>query len=115
MIGQLPSYLQIKNAPPLKRTIPLMVMYSTQHCLPIAWTKTEMCMNPAQENQYQKNQIEIANMSDKHQVIRIEGDHMVFFNKEKSEMVVDAVNTIISSYSKEVDQRNDHETILPGH
>lgn len=115
MIGQLPSYLQIRNAPPLKRTIPLMVMYATKHCLPIAWTKEEMCMNPAQENQYQKNQLEIANMSDKHQVIRIEGDHLVFFNKEKNEMVVDAVNTILSNYSREVDQRNDHETILPRH
>ena len=83
MIGQLPSYLQIRNAPPLKKTIPLIVMYSTKHCLPIAWTKEEMCMSPAQEIKYQKNQIEIANMSDKHQVIRIEGDHMVFFTKEK--------------------------------
>ncbi|MBS0351382.1 MAG: hypothetical protein JSR33_09390 [Proteobacteria bacterium] len=66
MIGQLPSYLQIKNAPPLKRTIPLMMMYSTKHCLAIAWTKVGMCMSHAQENQYQKNQIEIANMSDEH-------------------------------------------------
>jgi pimeloyl-ACP methyl ester carboxylesterase len=95
MIGQLPSYLQIRNAPPLKKTIPLIVIYSTKHCLPIAWTKAEMCMSPDQESQYQKNQIEIANMSDKHQVIRLEGDHMVFFTNEKSTIVVDTLNSLL--------------------
>lgn len=39
MIGQLPSYLQIQNAPPLEKAIPLVIMYSTEHCLPVAWTK----------------------------------------------------------------------------
>lgn len=95
MIGQLPSYLQIRNAPPLKKNIPLIVMYSTKHCFPIAWTKEEMCMSPAQEIKYQKNQIEIVNMSDKHEIIRLEGDHMVFFTKEKSKVVVDSVNSIL--------------------
>ncbi len=51
-------------------------------------------MSPDQESKYQKNQIEIANMSDKHQIIRLEGDHMVFFTRGKSKIVVDAVNSI---------------------
>lgn len=59
-------------------------------------TKEKMCMTSGQESQYQKNQIEIANMSNKHQVIRIEGDHMVFFTEEKSKIVVEAVSSILS-------------------
>ncbi len=95
MIGQLPSYLQIRNAPPLKKTIPLIVIYSTEHCLPIAWTKEKMCMTHAQEKNYQQGQLKIAAMSKRHQVIRVEGDHSVFFTKGKNKIVIDALNSML--------------------
>lgn len=95
MIGQLPSYLQIKNAPPLQKKIPWIVMYSTEHCLPITWIKKKMCMTPTQEENYQKGQLEIAEMSGKYQVIRINGDHFVFFTKEESKTVIKALNSLL--------------------
>lgn len=95
MMGQLPSYLQIRNAPPLKKNIPLIVLYSTEHCLPTVWTKKKMCMTPAQERNYQQGQLEIAEMSERHQIIRIKGDHSVFFKKGKNKIVIDALNSML--------------------
>ncbi len=96
MIGQLPSYIQIKNAPPLSRNIPLIVMYATKHCLPLAWTKKPMCMTLQQEENHKKGQIEMYNMSDVHKLIQVDGDHMSFFTKEKNPIVIDALNSIFT-------------------
>ena len=95
MIGQLPSYLQIQNAPPLQKNMPLIVMYSTEHCLPIAWTKEKMCMSPDQEKNYQENQLRMAKISKNYQIIRIEGDHSVFFTKNGSKRVIKALNSML--------------------
>jgi hypothetical protein len=95
MIGQLPSYLQSKTAPPLQRDIPLIVMYATKHCLPKVWTKKLMCMSPSQEENHKQNQLKIYNMSDIHEFIRVDGDHMSFFSKEKNQLVMKALNDIL--------------------
>ena len=96
MIGQLPSYLQMRDAPPLPKNMPLIVMYATKHCLPKAWTKNVlMCMNKSQESAHQKGQLEMYNMSQIHKLIRVEGDHMSFFEPAKNSMVMDALNSML--------------------
>lgn len=95
IIGQLPSYIQIKNAPPLIKDIPLVVMYATKHCLPIAWTKKLMCMTTQQEENHKKGQMKMYNMSNIHKLIQVDGDHMSFFTKEKNSIVIDALNSIL--------------------
>lgn len=95
MVGQLPSYLQIKQAPPLQKQIPLVVIYATKHCLPIAWTKKLMCMTPSQEEEHKKREIAIYNMSDLHELIRVNEEHMSFFSKENYPTVIKAFNSIL--------------------
>ena len=102
MIGQLPSYMQIKNAPPLSRNIPLIVMYATKHCLPISWTKKLMCMTPQQEEGHKKGQIEMYNMSNVHKLIQVNGDHMSFFTKDKNPIVIDALNSILTMANERI-------------
>ena len=78
----------MKNVPALSRKIPVIVLYATKHCLPIELTKKLMCMNPSQEKNHQLKQIEIYNMSNKHRLIRVEGDHNSFFTKEKYSIMI---------------------------
>ena len=96
MIGQLPSYLQMKNAPPLPKDMPLIVMYATKHCLPKTWTKKLMCMTPSQEAAHKKGQFEIYKMSRIHRIIAMDGDHMSFFNQDKNQIVLNALNSILT-------------------
>lgn len=96
MIGQLPSYIQIKYAPPLSKNIPLIVMYATKHCLPLAWTKTPMCMTEQQEKNHKQGQIEMYKMSNVHKLIQIDGDHMSFFTENKNPIVIEALNSILA-------------------
>lgn len=98
--GQLPSFIQSKNAPLLSRDIPLIVMYSTKHCLPIAWTKKLMCMTKQQEKDYKNRQVNIYNMSDTHRLIEINGDHMSFFTKDKLPTVISALDSILTMSKK---------------
>lgn len=96
MIGQLPSYLQMKSAPPLPKDMPLIVMYATKHCLPQAWTKKLMCMTPSEESAHKKGQLKIYSMSQIHRLIAVNGDHMSFFDKDKNSIVMDALNSILT-------------------
>jgi pimeloyl-ACP methyl ester carboxylesterase len=95
LIGQLPSYLQIQQAPPLPKNMPLIVIYATQHCLPQAWTKKLFCMSREQEATHAQGQLAIYNMSNNHQLIRVDGMHASFFDKEKTPTVVKALNTLL--------------------
>lgn len=52
-------------------------------------------MTPAQEKNYRQGQLEISEMSERHRVIRIKGDHSVFFTKEKNKTVIDALNSML--------------------
>jgi pimeloyl-ACP methyl ester carboxylesterase len=99
MIGQLPSYLQMQKAPALSKNIPLIVMYATKHCLPLAWTKKPMCMTVDQEETHYKHQLDLYNMSQNHKLIRVEGDHMSFFTKEKLPIVTDALTNMLDMSS----------------
>jgi pimeloyl-ACP methyl ester carboxylesterase len=95
MIGQLPSYLQMKNAPPLAKDMPLIVMYATKHCLPSAWTKKLMCMTPAQEATHLKGQMDMYNMSRVHRLIRMDGGHLSFFTRDQNPIVMQALYSIL--------------------
>lgn len=95
MIGQLPSYLQMKKSPQLQKDIPLIVMYTTKHCLPIVWTKKIMCMSTTQEAEHVQQQINIYEMSNLHKIIMVDGDHMSFFNQDKQPIVLDSLNLIL--------------------
>ncbi|HSW94103.1 MAG TPA: alpha/beta hydrolase [Gammaproteobacteria bacterium] len=95
IIGQLPSYLQMRNAPPLPNDMPLIVMYATKHCLPSAWTKKLMCMTAKQEENHKAHQVEMFNMTSVHQLIQVNGDHMSFFTKEQNPVVMNALNEIL--------------------
>ena len=96
MIGQLPSYLQMKGASPLPQDMPLIVMYAIKHCLPKAWTKDVlMCMNKSQESAHKIEQLEMYNMTKIHKLIRVDGDHMSFFEPAKNSIVMDALNSML--------------------
>ena len=96
MIGQLPSYLQMKSAPPLPKDMPLIVMYATKHCLPKAWTKDVlMCMNKPQESAHERGQLKMYNMTHIHRLIHVDGDHMSFFEPAKNSIVMDALNSML--------------------
>lgn len=96
MIGQLPSYLQMKSAPPLPKDMPLIVMYATKHCLPKVWTKeVSMCMSKSQEAAHESRQLEMYNMSQIHKLIRIDGSHNSFFEQAKNPLVMDALNSML--------------------
>jgi pimeloyl-ACP methyl ester carboxylesterase len=95
MIGQLPSYLQTKSAKALLNNMPLIVMYTTKHCLPKVWTKKLMCMTAAQELAHKNKQIEMYNMSNVHKLIIVDGDHMSFFDADKNAIMMHALNTIL--------------------
>lgn len=106
MIGQLPSYIQMKNAPPLPKDMPLIVMYATKHCLPKTWTNDKlMCMTPIQEAEHEKEQIKIYNMSQIHQLIRVDGDHMSFFDPDKNQIVTNTLFSILEMSQPRLKQR----------
>lgn len=95
IIGQLPSYLQMQNAPPLPKDMPIIIMYATKHCLPLVWTKKLMCMTATQEAAHKEHQIELYNMSNVHKLMQIEGDHMSFFSADKHPAVIEALESIL--------------------
>ena len=95
-IGQLPSYLQLQQAPPLSRDMPLIVMYATKHCLPKSLTDGRlMCMTPQEEADHVRQQLEIYHMSDKHVLYKVDGLHMSFFDPAKHAIVIKALNQIL--------------------
>ncbi len=96
IIGQLPSYIQTKEAPPLFRKIPLVVMYATEHCLPESLTDgKKFCMTKQQEEDHLSQQINIFNMSDNHLLIQVNGGHNSFFENAKRLQVIKALNKVI--------------------
>ncbi|MCP4473078.1 MAG: alpha/beta fold hydrolase [Gammaproteobacteria bacterium] len=98
LIGQYPSYLQVANAPPLERKIPLIVMYATKHCLPKGITQSSVpyCMTAKQEHNHFLEQKKIYNMSDYHKIIRVNGEHNSFFTHEKHSQMVKAFDEIMT-------------------
>lgn len=97
MIGQLPSYLQIREAPLLVKKMPLVVMYATKHCLPKSLTEGKLfCMTPKEEKAHIAQQTKIYNLSDNHWLYKVEGNHMSFFDKDKYKQVVAAINQVIN-------------------
>lgn len=101
IIGQTASYQQLNAAPQLYKKIPLIVMYATQHCLPQQWTNELMCMTSKQEQAHFKKQQEIYNMSENHELIKIEGDHQSFFTSEKISKVISAIHKLVTTYDQE--------------
>lgn len=97
MIGQLPSYIQAKQSPPLPQNIPMIVLSATRHCLPLAWTKTPMCMTEAQELNHQRQQRIMAKMSSNSQFLLISGDHNVFFTKGNG-VVIEAIKKFVTAH-----------------
>ncbi len=96
MIGQLPSYFQMQKAPELLKNMPLIVMYATKHCLPSAWTQNQsICMTPDQEERHKNEQVKIYNLSNVHKLIRVDGDHMSFFDPDKNKIVMDALSSML--------------------
>jgi hypothetical protein len=101
VIGQLPSYLEMRNAPALPKTMPLIVMYATTHCLPKSLTKGKlMCMTKKQEENHVKQQLEIYNMSDKHFLYKVVGLHMSFFDKKNLKDVICAIDRLLAMARK---------------
>ena len=97
MIGQLPSYLQIREAPLLVKKMPLVVMYATKHCLPKSLTEGKLfCMTPKEEKAHIAQQTKIYNLSENHWLYKVEGNHMSFFDKDKYKQVVAAINQVIN-------------------
>ena len=85
LIGQLPSYLQAQQAPHLLRSMPLVIMYATKHCLPAQWIDGQlMCMTAKEEQQHLQEQLVIYNMSNIHRLIQVNGDHNSFFTPNQN-------------------------------
>ncbi len=96
VIGQLPSYLQIKKTPPLPKDMPLIVMYATKHCLPKSLTEGKLfCMTKQEEANHVKQQLKIYNMSNNHFLYKVIGPHMSFFDKSKHAIVMKALHQIL--------------------
>lgn len=95
-IGQLPSYLQMRNAKPLPKNMPLVLMIATKHCLPKSLTDEKlMCMTKAEEKNHVKNELAIYNMSQNHALYMVNGSHMSFFDPSKHDMVMRALHRLI--------------------
>lgn len=96
MIGQLPSYLQVQQTPKLSKDIPVIVLSANRHCLPIAWTKKEMCMTVEQEKNHQRRQKDIAALSNQSKYLLLQGNHNIFFSKDGYQIVVDAIRQLLN-------------------
>lgn len=95
-IGQLPSYLQMRNAKPLPKNMPLVMMIATKHCLPRSLTDGKlMCMTKAEEANHVKNELAIYNMSQNHVLYMVNGSHMSFFDKSKHQIMMQALHRLI--------------------
>lgn len=95
IIGQLPSYLELMHAPPLQKNIPLIVMYATKQCLPKIGDEKQICMGPKEIQAHYEAQLAVYNMSIYHKLIRVDGEHMSFFDPDKHKIVIDALNSIL--------------------
>lgn len=95
IIGQLPSYLQLQMAPPLNKNIPLIIMYATKQCLPKIGDEKQLCMDEKRLEAHFKQEIAIYNMSNNHRLVRVEGEHMSFFDPDKLQLVLHELNLII--------------------
>ena len=52
-------------------------------------------MNKSQESAHKRIQLEMYNMSQIHKLIRVDGDHMSFFEQAKNSIVMDALNSML--------------------
>lgn len=95
VIGQLPSYLQLQNAPPLNANIPLIVMYATKECLPKIEGDKQLCMDEKRMQNHFEQQKAVYNMSNIHRLVKVEGEHMSFFDPDKQSIVLHELNLIL--------------------
>lgn len=100
MIGQLPSYIQMQQTPPLPKDIPIIVLSASRHCLPLAWTKKLMCMTLQQEKNHQRQQKEMAVLSNHSKYQLVQGNHNVFFTPAGSQTVVVAIYQLLYEVQK---------------
>lgn len=100
MIGQLPSYIQMQQIPPLPKNIPIIVLSASRHCLPLAWTKKLMCMTLQQEKDHQRRQKEMAALSNQSKYQLLQGDHNVFFTSSGRQTVIDTVSQLLYKVQK---------------
>lgn len=100
MIGQLPSYIQMQQTPPLPRSIPIIVLSASRHCLPLAWTKKPMCMTLQQEKDHQRQQKEMAALSSQSKYQLTQGYHNVFFTPSGRQTVINAIYQLLHEVQK---------------
>lgn len=100
MIGQLPSYIQMQQTPPLPKNIPIIVLSASRHCLPLAWTEKIMCMTLQQEKEHQRQQKEMVALSNESEYKLIQGDHNVFFTPNGHQTVIDAIHQLLYKVQK---------------
>jgi pimeloyl-ACP methyl ester carboxylesterase len=100
MIGQLPSYIQMQQASPLQKNIPLIILSANRHCLPLAWTKKLMCMTLEQEENHQRQQKTMAKLSNQSKYQLVSGDHNVFFTPKGRQAVIDSIYELLNNSQK---------------